>query len=196
MPAFYHTRATLERPRATDRTFEVVASTETPDSHGSILRSNWRLDRYQRNPVVLFAHRRDEIPIGRAEHVRVERKALRAKIRLAANARANEVLEAINDGSLRGISVGFMPGGIGVSKVDGRELVIVDAPELTELSIVPVGSNPDALLQRGEADIETASFIGLTSAQLVELRRLDPEACERALRAREVARQRGHHFAI
>lgn len=35
---------------------EFVASTDGVDSHGTIVRQNWQLDRYRKNPIVLWNH--------------------------------------------------------------------------------------------------------------------------------------------
>lgn len=129
------------------RSFEVVASTASVDSHGEIVDQTWKLDRFLANPVVLFGHEHSSLPIGRADNVRVEEGQLKARITLVsekANPFAEQVLALMKEGALRAISVGFRPGKRSTEKRDGREVVVLSDNELMELSVVPIGANPDA----------------------------------------------------
>jgi HK97 family phage prohead protease len=142
------------------RTVHVVASTGALDSHGSVLRQNWDLKRFEQNPVVLFAHKRDELPIATARKVQV--KGSKKERRLEADvefpppgkfARSDEVWDAIDAGLLRGVSVGFVPHTVLFEEHEDREVTVLDDLELLELSIVPVGSNPETLSEQRAAVI-------------------------------------------
>lgn len=133
-----------------ERAVDVIASTEAVDSYDSVLTKNWRLERYLANPVVLFAHKSRELPIGRAENVRVEDGELRARLVFTTaetNPVAEQVWRSINEGLLRGVSVGFTSNSVRVEKRDGRELLVLDDNELVEISVTPVPANPEALAQ-------------------------------------------------
>ena len=50
-----------------------VASNETRDRVGDIVKvDGWDLKNFKRNPVLLFAHKYDQPPVGIAKNIRVE----------------------------------------------------------------------------------------------------------------------------
>lgn len=133
-----------------ERTLAVRASDDTVDSYGEIVDcSTMKLDRYLKNPIVLYAHNSRELPIGRATSVRVDGKALVAQIQLAAqgeNARADEVWRSIKGGHTRGISIGFVSGEQRIESRRGEDVVVLGNCELHEISIVSLPANPNALI--------------------------------------------------
>lgn len=148
-----------------ERSFEVVASTESLDSHGDVMKQFWDLSRYQKNGVVLWNHNisarwgddpEAALPIGRAENVRVEGKKLLAKLFLLKGDEKTEPLvdkiwRRVQQKVLKGVSVGFRAGQVvaitnAAGDVDHYELGSKERPnELREISLVPMGSNPDAV---------------------------------------------------
>jgi HK97 family phage prohead protease len=128
------------------RSFDVVASSETIDSYGDIVKQDWRLDRFLSNPVVLFGHRSDELPIGKASNVRVEDGRLQMRVTLSkASERANEVFGLMSEDMIKAVSVGFRPGKRTFEKREnGSEVRVLSDNELLELSVVAIGANPDA----------------------------------------------------
>lgn len=135
-----------------ERSFDVIASTETVDSYGDIVKANWRLERYANNPIVLFGHntRDPSCVIGTASDVKVDGGALKARITLVGeevNPEAERVFKLMKAGALRGISVGFLPHSYGWAKVSDQEVFVLDDNELFEISVVSVPANPDALAQ-------------------------------------------------
>jgi HK97 family phage prohead protease len=137
---------------AEKRTVEVIASTEAVDSHGTVLVQDWNLERFARNPVVLWAHNAtlgmDELPIGRCTRCEVVNGQLEATIQFAGadvNPRAEQVFQAYRQGYLRAVSVGFYPHSYRWEMREDVEVLVLSQNELFELSCVPVGSNPDAL---------------------------------------------------
>lgn len=135
-----------------ERSFDVIASTETVDSYGDIVKANWRLERYANNPIVLFGHntRDPSCVIGTASDVKVDGGALTARITLVGeevNPEAERVFKLMKAGALRGISVGFLPHSYGWAKVNDQEVFVLDDNELFEISVVSVPANPDALAQ-------------------------------------------------
>jgi hypothetical protein len=164
---------------AAKRSIEVLASTNSLDSHNTVIDQDWNLSRYLRNPVVLWNHNRfehgplslgggvrpeDFLPIGRAENVRVESEGLVATIVFAAadsNPLADRILRMYLDRLLRSVSVGFRPGTVTKETIDGREILRLGQNELYEISAVPVGSNPDAVAR--SATFERAFLAQLAS---------------------------------
>lgn len=148
-----------------ERAFDVIASTESLDSHGDVMKQFWDLGRYQKNSVVLWNHNisarwgddpEAALPIGRAENVRVEGKKLLARIYLLKGDEKTEPLvdkiwRRVQQKMLKGVSVGFKPGQVvaittAAGEVDYYELGSAERPnELREISLVPMGSNPDAV---------------------------------------------------
>lgn len=156
--AVVYSRAAVSADSASadSRSVDVVASTEAIDSHGTILRQNWDLSRFRENPVVLYAHDRHELPIGTASNVRVEAGQLRATLTFsseALNPQAEQVWLNVKAGVLRGISVGFWPHTVRFEKQDDKEVLVLDDLELLEISVVPVGSNPETLSEMRERAI-------------------------------------------
>lgn len=126
-------------------TFDVVASDESIDSHGTVLRG-WDLTRYEQNPIVLFGHD-DREPIGTAV-VRMDGTTMRATITLAEEGTSptvDKVRSLRRQKILRGVSVGFWPDDVTEEEVDGRAVLALQGNELMELSVCSVPSNPNAL---------------------------------------------------
>src|SRR3972149_1311239 len=124
-----------------DGTFSVIASTSTIDRQGeSIDQAGWELDAYRKNPVILWAHRYDMLPVGVAEELIVDERGLVINGRFAkedANPFAQQVRRLYEDGILSTVSVGFIP--------KERNGNVITRSELLELSFVPVPANPEAL---------------------------------------------------
>lgn len=132
------------------RSVDVIASTDALDAHGTILRQNWQLERYADNPVVLYAHDQCELPIGLASNVRVEDGSLRATLTFSTedlNPQAEQIWKNVKAKVIRGVSVGFWPHSVSFETKDDRDFIVLDDNELFEISIVPVGSNPETLAQ-------------------------------------------------
>ena len=143
------------------RTIRYIASDETPDRVGDIIKvSGWHLDRYAKNPVILWSHDGETIPpIGRAISMTPEliddRPALVANIEYAPkniHPFADTVYQLAKAGFLKATSVGFLPrktaklseeerGMLGLGKYG----VFYEETELLELSVVSVPANPAAL---------------------------------------------------
>jgi HK97 family phage prohead protease len=158
-------RVSLAAGESDSRTIDVVASTTEVNSYGLRMEQDWVLDRYLKNPVVLYNHSaedcdaeaEDTLPIGRAENVRVEGGELKATIRFAsaaANPLAEQVYQLMREGMLNAVSVGFWPGKVTFTE-DDSEPPVLSACELYELSVVPVGADPGALATHRARTLET-----------------------------------------
>lgn len=181
----------LRALRADDRAFEVVASTADLDAHGEIVEQSWQLDRYRRNPVVLYAHDSRALPIGKATGIDVRDGELVATVVLAskaANPLADQVLQSLCEGTLRGVSVGFRPHEIRQESRDGRPVTVLADNELLELSITPIPSNPHAVvrlrsLAEAIGEDEARGAVAYYAAPPVPVGRWDAGAAEKRLRA-------------
>lgn len=148
----------IENRDAANRVYEFVISSETPDTYGTVfLSSGWELERYQRNPVVLYNHRswsdNPDTTIGTSV-VRQEGKELIATLTLEeGNEIADKVKRQLDNGTLRMASIGadvheyrrgvFEDG-------ENPDNIYFTRHELLEWSITPVGSNPDALKRNAD----------------------------------------------
>jgi phage head maturation protease len=138
------------------RTVSFVASDETVDRYGDIIRaSGWDLKQYKKNPVMLFGHDSRSPPIGTTD-VRIEGTQLLADATFlpeGVSDFADEIWRIVDAGALRAMSVGFlptvMPKAIWADDDPEHEGwptgYEFDGQELLENSVVPVPANPAAL---------------------------------------------------
>lgn len=159
----------LSDENKTNREAEFVISDETPDTYGTIFKiSGWDLKRYEKNPVVFYAHRSNsdnpDMLIGTSE-VRVDGNQLIAVVRFEnadINPVAEKVWQKIQAGTLRMASIGANPkkGHWGDEKLgENRDMIYFDEQELLEWSIVPIGSNPEALKRESQTIEEIRATI-------------------------------------
>ena len=148
----------------TNRTFTAVASTETKDRGGDVLRSSgWQLDNFKTNPVLLWAHQYSELPVGKVVDIRVEKNKLLFTPKFATKEEyefADTVYKLYKGGYINAFSVGFNPQEwVWVEDEDGnvigREFTKQD---LLEISCVPVPANFESLQERSFQDIIIKSF--------------------------------------
>jgi HK97 family phage prohead protease len=171
-----------------DRTLRFTISTGALDRDmDTIDVRGWDLANYAKNPVVLWSHRADEPPIGKAIDVGTDGNRLFSAVRfLPVNSygSVSEFSEMIYrmavDGFLSATSVGFRP--IKWDFTDDPERSQADffpgidfhQQELVELSIVSVPSNPDALIetiQPGGGDRDSAPVISPAPVQVISYER-------------------------
>jgi HK97 family phage prohead protease len=183
----------LSEDNKSKRQAEFVISSETPDSYGTVFKiAGWDLSRYENNPVVLYAHKshsdNPDMIIGTSE-VRVEGTELIGVVTFETaeiNPLAEKVWQKVQTGSLRMASIGanIISGHWGDEKLgEDRELIYFDKQELYEWSIVPVGSNPDAV-KRESITIEE---LRKEKPQVIE-----PETIKRTVREAQLIINNNH----
>jgi HK97 family phage prohead protease len=124
---------------ADKKTYTFLASTSSVDRQGdSIDQSGWELENFKKNPVGLWAHKYDELPIAKIENIKVTEKGLEAEFIFAEHQKAQDIKNLVDTGVLNAVSVGF----IGKER-NGN---VITRAELLEISIVPVPANQDAIL--------------------------------------------------
>jgi antitoxin component of MazEF toxin-antitoxin module len=124
-----------------------VGSTPRVDRTGETVAASWDLEAYKQNPVVLYQHQHDGLPIGRAEEVFLDGEQLMFRVRFVPGdiyPFADTVRRLYDGGFMNAVSVGFRP-----LDVKGSDIL---HSELLELSAVAIPANADALLA-GKADI-------------------------------------------
>lgn len=129
------------------KTYGFIVSTGAVDhARDTIDQSGWSLDGYKRNPVVLWAHNASMLPVGRAKSIAVVNGKLQATVEFAGTEMGQHVEKMVEQGFLRGTSVGFVPK---VWKFN-RERDGVDHIEQTllEFSLCPIPCNSECLRVR------------------------------------------------
>lgn len=145
-----------------------VASTAIVDRDGeSINQDGWDLKNFKKNPQLLWAHNMRELrpPIGKVTKIWFDGdgkgKVMKFKALFdMADEFAKEVYRKIKDGFLNAFSVGFLP-----LEKDGSTYSKV---ELLEISVVPVPSNPQALVEMRSKGIEPMEWKDLADTNELE----------------------------
>jgi HK97 family phage prohead protease len=126
----------------------VTISSRARDRHGDVIEpSGADTSAFRANPIVLWAHKLDELPVGRVERIALQDERLVADVVFDSRPFAREVERLYREGFLNGWSVGFLPRKWdalknGEGRFDGYHIT---EWELIELSAVPVPANPEAL---------------------------------------------------
>jgi HK97 family phage prohead protease len=140
------------------RVLNFVISTETVDSYNDVVKADgWDLERYLKNPVVLWAHDSRQPPVAKALTIGVNDKKLVSSAEFAdadTYAFADTIYRLLRGKFLRATSVGFFPREWTYDEERGGFNLIKN--ELFEFSIVPVPANPDALGAAAKSGIDCA----------------------------------------
>lgn len=150
--------------------FRFTASTADVDRMGDVVRQDWRLANYRRNPVILWNHNAGE-PIGRAVSVGTPKESGNLEIDVVfdesdENPRGKQIAHMFRAGFLQAGSVGFRSGKrtlrADLDKDHPAYQELGDTPrwrggfffeknELLEFSAVAIPANPQALAARSFA---------------------------------------------
>jgi len=144
-----------------ERTLRFTISTAAVDRDRDMIAvEGWELAAFERNPVVLWAHQADTLPIGKAVDVTKAGDRLMSAVRFlpeegygTASQIADTVYRMARDGWLSATSVGFRPLSWDFTEDEARGAndwwpgVDFHTQELVELSIVTVPANPEALIE-------------------------------------------------
>lgn len=146
---------------------EVIISTEAVNSYGTrVLTSGIDLSQYERNPVLLWMHRRawkgKDMPIGRIENLRVEDgKLIGTPVFDQTDDFAKQIESKWENGFLRMASAGLEPLETSPDPTlayPGQTRETVTRCKLVEVSIVDIGGNDEALqLWGGEKLLKLAA---------------------------------------
>ncbi|MFW6173840.1 MAG: HK97 family phage prohead protease [Elusimicrobiota bacterium] len=141
----------IKDKNSSEATIDAVFSTPDKDRHGDVVKQNWELENFKKNPVFLNSHRYDDAQevIGKMSNVRVEDNKLQGRIHFAVdeNPKAKVIYDPYAGGFLNTTSVGFIP------KEEGENGEI-ERSELLEVSAVSVPSNALALAKKKGIEVE------------------------------------------
>lgn len=179
-----------------DECMSFILSTATADRENDVVsQQGWRLDSYQRNPVMLWAHDYRQLPVGRPGMVGVDGDRLVARSVTFPKRDSYEfgwtVGELYRKGFLHAVSVGFRPGKFNFNADRGGTDFLEQ--ELLEFSAVPVPANPEALIGAKSAGIPLAPLLEWMEKTLDES--AEPEKRAKLLVPREYVEKCRHMVA-
>lgn len=163
------------------RTVDYVMSDDTVDSYGEIVEQIWRLDRFRKAPIILFAHNREKgsipqhsFPIGRAipstvkvrarkdENGKRVGKELFGTVEFEPrelNELADDVFQQVAAGFMPCGSVGFYPHDVRRETRDDVDRYVLSDNELFEFSPCPIGANANAVANAMGSREERAAYL-------------------------------------
>ena len=139
------------------RTVKFAVSKNSVDrDNDTIKQAGWTLDNFKKNPVVPFGHNYKDLPIAKSLTIDIIKNQLVSVAEFVSKEIypfADTVYQMIKGGFLNATSVGFKA--LAYEQNDERGGYDFLKQELLEYSVVPIPSNPDALVQARDAGIDT-----------------------------------------
>ena len=160
MDTVYKVIEDCEVKKIGERQYEFTASTADIDRDGDVIDvEGWDLKNFKKNPIIMYAHDYRTLPIGKATHIGVKDGKLKNTVEFPPEGTyefADIVERLVGTGYLKTESVGFIPrkweDGDGEKNSPRKTYT---KQELLEISIVPVPSNPNALINAVKAGVIT-----------------------------------------
>lgn len=128
-----------------ENTFEAIVNTGKPDRQGERINIDGvNFKNYKDNPVVLYGHDYNALPIGKAVSVRKTDQGIVAKFQLAINENpfAADIAKMIQEGYLNAVSIGV------IVKEWSQDFTEIVKSEMVEFSVVPVPADQGAMILR------------------------------------------------
>lgn len=170
----YKVLENCEVKKVGERQYEFIASTADMDRDGEVISADgWDLKNFKKNPVILFGHDYRSLPIGKATKIGVRDGKLMNVVEFPPEGTyefADTVQRLVDTGYLKTQSVGFIPrkwdDGDFEDEKSNKPRRTYTKQELLEISIVPVPSNPNALMNAvKEGVITTKQFETITKPE-------------------------------
>lgn len=140
---FHVTEKDSIETNADERSLVAVVSTTDRDRDGQIVKiENADLTDYEKNPILMWAHRYSDPPIGRMMYHRRENGKLIMKFQFAKTEFAGQIYQLFQEKILRAFSIGFTHG---KDDYDEKEKTF-NRISILEVSAVPVPANQNALV--------------------------------------------------
>lgn len=132
-------------------TLQAVFSTDDQDRHRDIVKQNFDLKQFKKNPVLINSHNYSDATevIGTIKPINVKEGKLQGKIKFAVmeNPKAKIIFDLYAGGFLNAFSIGFIPLEVGD---DGS----IEKSELLEVSAVSVPANAMALAKSKGIEVD------------------------------------------
>ena len=148
---------------AGDRTLRFTVSTGNPDRSNDVIdQLGWDLSWFRLNPVVLWNHTSQQLPVGKCTEIGLVEGVLKATVEFlptdtpVCGEFAEAVYQLCRTGFLSATSVGFMPIEFSETDDDARGAGTWSAGmdfhkcQLAEFSICCTPDNPEALIEPGQ----------------------------------------------
>lgn len=128
-------------------TYKMTFSDDKEDRHGDIVKQNWDLKWFKKNPVLLDSHNYDSITriVGRVSKI-TQDPVLNGEIEFAQNELGQQAQYLVDNGFLNASSVGFIP-------LEFDNEGNITKSELLEISLVAVPANPRALFEKKATEL-------------------------------------------
>lgn len=142
--------------------FEVVVTTSAKDRHGeNILTDGISTDNWLVNPVVLYGHDYQGLPIGKGTKLTKTKNKLKAQFQLAVEEYpfAATVAAMIAGGYLNAASIG------GIVRRWSDDYMTIEEMDMVEFSIVPVPANPEAIMTQRSLEKATGKSMEAISKE-------------------------------
>ncbi len=174
-----------------------MVSVETIDRDGDvILAKGINTEMFQMNPIVTFAHKYDELPVGRCAWMKKVKGGVRAKtVYTDATETARAVWQMTQEGMLKGKSIGFFP--CKVRSATSEEIArnptwkqagcVIESSVLIEYAVAPIPVNQDALVEAVAKGVATKAMLHRLGFTLPEEKPLSDERIAEIIR-REFAK--------
>lgn len=150
VPAEFTRKEIKNKKEEVEIQYSMVLSTDDEDRHGDVVKQEWDLKWFKKNPVLLDSHNYNSIEhiIGKLENVRVEDNKLKADIKFnLSNSKGLMAQNMVDEGFINANSVGFIP-----KEFDDKGNILKS--ELLEDSLVSVPANPRALFEKKVKEIK------------------------------------------
>jgi HK97 family phage prohead protease len=86
-----------------------ISTVDIDHSGDIVIPDGFIFDVYQKNPIVLFQHDSSKLPIGKATHLVIDKKGVKARIEFADTYEARDIEKLIRGEFLNSFSIGFIP---------------------------------------------------------------------------------------
>ena len=150
--------------------FDAIVSNSGIDRHGeSIIMEGIDTKQVKRNPVVLWSHKYSELPIGKIVRLWKSQGNLMARIQMATDIYpfAQKIYEMVLKGFINAVSIGGIVKEWDQLEDGSRDWSKILRMEMIELSIVPVGAHPDALVTSKSFEKQEKEFIQKSTVNLI-----------------------------
>ncbi len=194
METIYKILENCEVKKVGERQYEFTASTADMDRDGEVIDvSGWDLKNFKKNPVIMYAHAYNTLPIGKATKIGIKDGKLMDVVEFPPEGTyefADIVQRLVDTGYLKTQSLGFIPKKWEDDEFEDDEKGqkprrTYTKQELLEISIVPVPSNPNALMNAVKEGIITQKqFNSITEGEpgIIEEAITKPEETDEFIR--------------
>lgn len=166
------------------KSFKFKLSVQTPDRSNDIVAvAGIKLNNYMENPVVLFNHQQELLPIGTGDDLEVQGDVLFGEVTFhEATQLSKDVATLVEQGVLRAVSIGFLPLKVETYPITEEmrktgsyypytnTVRVIQESELIEFSIVAVPANQEALITMGFDNLIDKSGATINKSNLEKLK--------------------------